>query len=135
MVALLGPNLAVHRRQREVMYAALCHDLEVPLVAEVDRVLAEAGIPMRRRARARTAILRERLGQRLTGDCWLLRLPPGDGLWHQARQTRLPSRLLALVSGHAVQYLFWLLPGGWSVEERCRAVSTSAGSSPGRSCS
>ncbi len=109
MVALLDPDLAIHRLRRAVVSAALCRDLEAPLTAEVDRLLVEAGVPMRRQARGRSAILRERLGSRHVGGCWLLRLPPGTSFWQQARQDRLPSRLLVLVGGHAVQYLLWLL--------------------------
>ncbi|RPJ59669.1 MAG: ABC transporter ATP-binding protein, partial [Acidobacteria bacterium] len=108
-VSLRGPDLMIHRLRAAAVCAALCRDLEAPLAAEVDRLLVEAGVPTRRRARARVAILRERLGPRPIGGCWLLRLPPGASLWQQARQARLPSRLLALVGGHAVQYLLWLL--------------------------
>jgi ATP-binding cassette, subfamily B, bacterial len=109
MVSLLGPDLPMHRLRREVVCAALCRDLAAPLAAEVDRLLVEAGVPMRRQARARLAILRQRLGPRPIGGCWLLRLPPGASFWQQAHQARLPSRLLALVGGHAVQYSLWLL--------------------------
>jgi ATP-binding cassette, subfamily B, bacterial len=108
-VSLLGPDLMVHRLRAAAVCAALCRDLEAPLATEVDRLLVEAGVPTRRRARARGAILRERLGPMPIGGCWLLRLPPGASLWQQARQARLPSRLLTLVGGHAVQYLLWLL--------------------------
>ena len=108
-VSVLGPDLMVHRLRRAEVCAALCRDLEAPLAAQVDRLLVEAGVPARRQARARAAILRERLGSTPIGGGWLLRLPPGASLWHQARQARLPSRLLAFVSGHAVQYLLWLL--------------------------
>ena len=109
MVSLLGPKLAIHRLRRAIVCAALRRDLEAPLTAEVDRLLVEAGVPTRRQGRARLAILGERLGPRPIGGCWLLRLPRGASLWQQARQARLPSRLLALVSGHAVHYLLWLL--------------------------
>jgi ATP-binding cassette, subfamily B, bacterial len=109
MISLLGPDLVVHRLRRAVVRAALCRDLEAPLAAEVDRLLVEARVPRRCQARARTAILRERLGPRPIGSCWLLRHPPGASLWQQARLARLPCRLLALVGGHAVQYLLWLL--------------------------
>ena len=108
-VSVLGPDLMVHRLRRAEVCAALCRDLEAPLAAQVDRLLVEAGVPARRQARARAAILRERLGSTPIGGCWLLRLPPGASLWHQARQARLPSRLLAFVGGHAGQYLLWLL--------------------------
>jgi ATP-binding cassette, subfamily B, bacterial len=108
-VALLGPDLTIHRLRCAVVRAALCHAREAPLVAQVDRLLVEADVPRRRQARARAAILREQLGPTHLGGCWILRLPPRASLWHQARQARLPSRLLAFVSGHAVQYLLWLL--------------------------
>jgi ATP-binding cassette, subfamily B, bacterial len=108
-VALLGPDLTVHRLRPAAVCAALCRDLEAPVAAEVDRLLVEAGVPKRRQARARAALLHERLGPRPIGGCWLLRLSPGASLWHQARQAHLPSHFLALVGAHAGQYLFWLL--------------------------
>jgi ATP-binding cassette, subfamily B, bacterial len=108
-VSLLGPDLAIHRLGREVVCTALRRNLEAPLAAEVDRLLVEAGVPAWRQARARGAILREQLGPRPIGGCWLLSLPPGASFWHQAQQAGLPFRLLALVGGHAGQYLLWLL--------------------------
>jgi ATP-binding cassette subfamily B protein len=109
MLSLLGPDLAIHRRQSTAVCAALRRHLESPMSAEVDRLLVDAGVPGRRQGRARAAILRERLGQSPIGGGWSLRLPPGAGFWQQARQASLPSRLLALVGGHAAQYLLWLL--------------------------
>lgn len=53
MVSILGPDLAVHRLQPAVVRAALCQALEAPVVSEVDRLLNEAGVPKRRRSRAR----------------------------------------------------------------------------------
>jgi ATP-binding cassette subfamily B protein len=92
-----------------VVRAALCRDLETPLAAQVDELLVGAGVPRRRQAHARTAILREQLRLRPIGGYWRLCLPPGASFWHQACQAHLLSRLLALVGGHAVQYLLWLL--------------------------
>jgi ATP-binding cassette, subfamily B, bacterial len=108
-VSLLGPNLIVHRLRRSVVCAPLCRDLEAPLAAQVDRLLVEAGVPAWRQARARAAILREWLGSTPIGGGWLMSMPPGASLWQQARQARLPLRLLAFVGGHTVQYLLWLL--------------------------
>jgi hypothetical protein len=134
-VFLLGPDLMVHRRRRAVVCAALYRDLEAPLAAQVDRLLVEAGVPARRHARARAAILREWLGSTSISGGWLLRLPPGANLWQQARQARLPSRLLAFVGGHTVQYLLWLL-AWWMVGQGALQVdSTPAGCWRGRSCS
>lgn len=109
VVSLIGPDLAVHRLQSEAVRAALCGELEAPLVAEVDQLLAEAGVPERRRARARTAILRERLGPARIGGCWLLRLPPSASFWRQMRHARLPRYFFTFIGTHAVQYTLWLL--------------------------
>ena len=78
-VFLLGPDLIVHRLRRSVVRAALCRDLEAPLAAQVDRLLVEAGVPARRHARARAAILREWLGSTPIGGGWLLEAGAGGG--------------------------------------------------------
>ena len=108
-VAVLGPDLTVHRLRPAVVRAALCRDLEAPLAAEVDHVLGAAGVPRRQTARARAAMLRERLHSTPVVDGWFVRLPPGTGWWRQVRQAGLLRRLLALVGAHAVQYLLGLL--------------------------
>lgn len=72
-------------------------------------MLDTAGVPPRRRRRARTAILREQLGATWITGCWRLRLSRNASLWRQARSRRLPQRLFVLVGVHTVQYLLWLL--------------------------
>jgi hypothetical protein len=109
MVSVLGPDLVIHRLRRAVVRAVLCRDLEAPLAAQVDELLVEAGVSARRQGRARAAILGEWLGSTPIDCGWLLRLPPGASFWYQARQAGLPSRLLAFVGGHAMQYLLWLV--------------------------
>ncbi len=108
-VSVLTPDLAVHRLKPEVIRAALCREIEAPLMAEMDQLLELAGVPEHRRTRARTAILRERLSAARIGGHWLLRLPPSADIWSQARHARLPRRILALLGAHTVQYLLWLL--------------------------
>jgi ATP-binding cassette, subfamily B, bacterial len=108
-VAILGPDRAVHRLRPEVIRAALCQALERPLVAGIDRLLSEAGVPKRRQAQARAAILRERLSPVRIDGCWLLRLPPGSSIWRQVRYANLARRLLVLIGAHTGQYLLWLL--------------------------
>lgn len=75
----------------------------------MDRLLDQAGVPPRRRARARAALLREQLGPARVGGGWLLRPSPGASLRQLSRQARLPGRLLLLLGAHAAQYLLWLL--------------------------
>lgn len=105
-VEVLGPDLAVHRIRPEVICAALSQGLEAPFLAEVERLLDEAGIRARPRARARSAILRERLSSMRIRGCWILRTPPGASFWRQMRQGR---RLVNLVGVYVVQYALWLL--------------------------
>ncbi|HYO14879.1 MAG TPA: ATP-binding cassette domain-containing protein, partial [Thermoanaerobaculia bacterium] len=88
---------------------ALCHDLEARVAPEVDRLLEEAGVPERRRPRARAAILAERLGQVRVGGGWLLDLPPDGSLWREARRARLPRYAGWVVGAHALQHILLLL--------------------------
>jgi ATP-binding cassette subfamily B protein len=113
-VLILGPDRVVHRLQPEVLRAALCQTIELPLVAEVTQLLDEAGVPQQRQARAQAAILRERLSPVRLGGCWLLRLPPGASLWRQVCHARLPCHLFGLIGAHAVQY-FLLLLSWWMI--------------------
>ncbi|MCI0407630.1 MAG: ABC transporter ATP-binding protein, partial [Acidobacteria bacterium] len=110
--AVLGPDWVVHRLRPAVIRAALCHTLEAPIVMEVDRILDEAGVSGRRRARARAAILHQRLSLARLGNCWLFRLSPGARLWRQARLANLPRHLFIFLGAHTVQYALWLLSWG-----------------------
>jgi len=108
-VTLLGPERTLHRQPLARVRDALCRHLEEPLHDQIDRMLAEAGTPPRRRAKARKALLDQRLGQMPVGEGWLLRLPPHADIWRQIRHSLLPRRLLLFVGGHALQYALWLL--------------------------
>src|SRR4029453_7754140 len=85
-VMLLGPDLVVHRVSVEVLCTACCHDVEVPLAAEVEQVLDAVGVSRRHRERARRAMLGERLSGSRLGECWVLRLPADTSFWQQMRQ-------------------------------------------------
>jgi ATP-binding cassette, subfamily B, bacterial len=108
-VRVLGPDRAVHRFRPEAICAALRREIERRIGPGVDRLLAEAGIGKRRRARVRVAILHERLGPVRFSGCWLLRPAPSASLWHHVRQARLPRHLVMLIGAHTTQYLLWLL--------------------------
>lgn len=108
-VPVLGPDLRRRRLSVETMRAALCSDIESPLVIEIDRLLDKAGVPDRRRAQARKAILRERLGATRISGGWLLRPLPGAHFWHQVRFAGLTPYFFYFTGAHAVQYVFWLL--------------------------
>ncbi|HWS89965.1 MAG TPA: ABC transporter ATP-binding protein [Pyrinomonadaceae bacterium] len=107
--ALVGPDLNVHRVRSDELAALLCRTTEEPLAAEVGRLLEEIGVPERRRARARAAILEQRLGARWIAECWSLRNPPATSLWLRVRQARLVPRLTLFFVAHVAQYALWLL--------------------------
>lgn len=106
---LVCPDLSVRRVGSGDLRAVLCRTTEEPLAGEVGRLLEEVGVPERRRARARSSILEQRLGPRWIGECWGLRNPPGTSLWRRARQARLAPRLTTFFVSHVVQYALWLL--------------------------
>jgi ATP-binding cassette subfamily B protein len=108
-VSVLGPDLRVYPVPLDLIRAGLCQRLEARFAADVDRLLDAAGIPARRRARARQAILREWLSEARIGGGWLLRLPPDARSWRLARHTHVVRRVLALLAVYAVQYLLVLL--------------------------
>jgi ATP-binding cassette subfamily B protein len=108
-LSLNAPDLTVHNIASDVLQAALCSEIEVPLLAKIDSLLDQAEVPKRRRARARKAILRERLNAVYVGNCWLLRTRPGSSFWRQLRSARLPRRLVALAVAHFVEYLLWIV--------------------------
>lgn len=108
-VVLLDPALRLRHVRPEAVRAALCDALEAPIRPEVERLLDDAGVAPRLRARARTALLRQRLSTTRIGDGWLLRLRPGASFWRQVQLARLPGRLLGLVAAHVLHYALWLL--------------------------
>lgn len=112
-VTLLRPGLPPREVRLEAVCAALRRQAEAPLVAEIDHVIDRAGVPARRQAQARTAILRERLGAKRTGGGWLLRLSPGADVWAQARQAGLPRLLLSFLGVYVPKIIAWL--GAWWV--------------------
>jgi ATP-binding cassette subfamily B protein len=108
-VQLLGPGRTRAWVPAARVAAAMGRHLEQPLVPEVDRLLERAGVPERRRPRAREAILGERLRPSRVGGCWQLRLPPGQSFWRQMARARLPGRLAGFLVAHLAQYLLMIL--------------------------
>lgn len=112
-IALIGPDLRVRERPLEALRATLCAPWEAPLQAEIRNLLELAGIPEKRRAKVRAALLRERLaGQRLDG-CWMLRLPPTAEVGRQLRHARAWVRLGLILPIFAALYGVEIL--GWSL--------------------
>ena len=106
---LLDPE----RRPRKVPVAAICRALrrehDDRLGPEVDRLLDEAEVHARRRDRARSALLAERLGRTRIGGAWILDLPPGGSFGGALRHAGLPGRAAVLVGSHMVQHTLLLV--------------------------
>jgi len=104
------------RRVRRVPVAEICRALrrehDDRLGPEVDRLLDESQVPARRRERARTALLAERLGRTRIGGAWILDLPPGGSFGGALRHARLPGRATVLVGAHMMQHAL-LLASWW----------------------
>src|SRR5437870_1565025 len=71
-IRILSPDFSVQRLPVEIIQAELCQ-VEASLLAEVDRLLKDAGVSKRRLARVRKAILQERLGATPISGCWTIR--------------------------------------------------------------
>lgn len=105
----IGPDLRARRIPVAPLRAALCRRLEAPLEGEVDRLLEEAGVPVRRRGRARAAVLAGQLAQARIEDVWILRLSPSADAGKQLRRARLIVPLVATPALYALHYTVLLL--------------------------
>jgi ATP-binding cassette subfamily B protein len=107
--SVITPNAEVCAVSPAIIHTALRRAVEAPQAKEVSDLIREIGIPKRREALARAAILRQRLGAALISQCWVLRLSPGEGVLRQARDARLPRRLLIMAAAYTIQYGLWLM--------------------------
>ncbi len=107
-VLVLGADLRRRWLPLEALRAALGRAATARHAGEVEAVLAAAQVAPRRRARARAALLGQRLASEPLGVCWLLRSPPAASFAAQAAGAGLSRRLAGLTLAHAAQYLLWL---------------------------
>lgn len=108
-LSLIGPDLRVHQAHVEIVRSLLCHDVESPLLAEIEELLDAADVSLRRRAKARTVIFRQRLRDVPIEGCWLLQIASGSNFWQQLRRGRVLRWLALLVSVHSIQYSLYLV--------------------------
>src|SRR5580704_5099465 len=106
---LLSPDRTKVKIDLSAVRAALCSEMEAPVLKQIQETLELAEVPVSRQARARAAILRERFSAAPIPGIWLLRLPPSANFWLQLRQARVPQRLVTLAGAHALQYVLWIL--------------------------
>lgn len=103
---VLAPDLAIRRVNWSMLRDLLCRDVEAPLEAEIDGILAVAGTNNRR---ARSALLRERLRRQSIGTAWQLRARPGSSFPRQLRESGVARRMVRLATAHVAEYALWLI--------------------------
>jgi ATP-binding cassette subfamily B protein len=107
-VHLLANDLTTCAISLEAVQWALGQELERPVKQSVEHLLDRAGISGKRRDKAISTMVSERLATSVIGDCWLLRLPPSVPFSRLARQARLPRYLAAFSGLHIIDYLLWI---------------------------
>ena len=106
---VIGPDAKVHRVPLQSVRAEVCHELEAPLVAKLNRMMERARVARRRRTQTAAAILAKQLSSKRISDCWLLRLPSGAKWPGHARQAGLLRQLIAFLAGQAGYDALWVL--------------------------
>jgi ATP-binding cassette, subfamily B, bacterial len=109
---VLDADLSVKRIAVERLVDALLESAAVlesaAALAETDTLLEECGVPERRRAVARRAILKERFGDKRIGSMRRLCLDPGAGMARQMRETGMIRTAVAFVLAHVAEACVWL---------------------------
>jgi ATP-binding cassette, subfamily B, bacterial len=121
-VRLLAPDGRHETMSIEVAARLLRRSLEQPLDDQVDRLLAEANVPERRKSAARDSLLRARLSELPATRCWLLRPAAAASFRVHMRHARLPRRLVTFVLAYVAVTLAsagaWWLIGAAALEGR-----------------
>ena len=110
-LTVLTPQLEAETIPKGATLTRILEPLEKPHLEEVNALLDATGVPEKRRARARAAMMKERLVNAYTMSCWLLRLPPGRSFTYQLKMEGVLSELGVLLGAHGLRYVLMLL--GW----------------------
>jgi ATP-binding cassette, subfamily B, bacterial len=108
-VSVLAPDLSTRKVPPGWVRSRLVDSFEEPLSREIQPLIELAGIPLQRRERARAALIRERLRNKIVASFWKLRIPPGASFARQMSQAKIPSRFLALILAYLGEYALWIL--------------------------
>jgi ATP-binding cassette, subfamily B, bacterial len=109
----LTPDLKRQRLAADALAAAICQDIEAPLVPEMNRILDAAAVSGKRQDDVRAAMLRERLAIERIGGIWTFRLPASAGFWQQLRAAGVPRKIGIVLAVFALLYVFEI--AGWSL--------------------
>jgi ATP-binding cassette subfamily B protein len=111
---VVDPRGHVHRIATAELRDLLCRHLELPIAAEITALVETSRIPRHRRARARRAILAERLADSRVEGVFMLRLPGTAPLLAQLKQASVPARAARVLAAHFLEQAlfvtsFWIL--------------------------
>lgn len=119
---LLGPDLRPRTCLAQALRDLMCAPAEAPVRADIDALLATAGVPAARHARTREALLAQRLASEQLQGIWLLRQPATGNLWKQLALARLPRRVGFMLALFAALYVLeiagWQLIGAAALDGR-----------------
>jgi ATP-binding cassette subfamily B protein len=110
-VALLGPDRSVHRFTIKDVAQWLRQTVERSMASEVDPILDMLRVDPRRRARAKSLLIADRMRDRTMASGFYLGYSPGFSFRHDLQATRVLSKLSLLFLGNAFLYALILL--GW----------------------
>ncbi len=110
---LLGPDGELHRMPLAELDGLLTTRNYQKHRAQVDAVIAAAGVPPRRQARTREALLHDALGNQPMSRCWLVRAPAGASPMQQLLRAGVGSGVAMLLLCHALSLALGI--GSWWV--------------------
>lgn len=110
---LLAPDLSVRSCKVETLRGVLCERYEAPIGKAIERFLAQADLPRRRRQKVSALMLDEQLASQRMAGCWMLRLPPSANFWQQLSEAKLPARVVTIAMVFCL--LYGLEIGGWGL--------------------
>ncbi len=108
MLEVLGNDLVKHKLSVVMIRSLFCHHIETPIRDEIDNLLNNAGIAQREKSKAREILLKERIGKRWIGDCWIIRQALGETIKRRAQHAHVPATTLLLVFSYLIYYSVWL---------------------------
>jgi ATP-binding cassette subfamily B protein len=121
-LTVLGPDLVRHRVATAAVAAALVVEQEQKVAPLVDSLLGAAGVPARRRPRARAALFAQQLSKTPVEGVSEVRVPAAAGLRPQMSALRLWRWLALFGCAHALAFLLglfaWATIGRASLEGR-----------------
>jgi ATP-binding cassette subfamily B protein len=108
-VRALGSDLRVHRLNVKAVAATIRRPFESSVEADIDLIVERLQLTGRGRARARSAMMADRLKTARFRGCWLLRLPAGASIRDTSRENGLGLRLSMLAGSYVAQYVLFVL--------------------------